>query len=124
MTRPVILVVEDNLMNFELVKDLLEASDYQVIHSPTANDAIESLKTIVPDLILTDIQLPDLDGYSLIKILKANEKTRNIPMVALTAYAMKGDRQKILETGCDGYISKPINTREFIETVRKFMVNK
>lgn len=124
MTNPVVLVVEDNFMNFELVKDLLEASDYQVIHSPTANDALECLKTIVPDLILTDIQLPDLDGYSLIKILKNDERTGKIPMVALTAYAMKGDEQKILEAGCDGYLSKPINTREFIKTVQKFVVAK
>lgn len=124
MRRAVILVVEDNFMNFELVRDLLEASDYEVIHSASANDALESLKTIIPDLILTDIQLPDLDGYSLIKILKKSEKTSNIPMVALTAYAMKGDEQRILETGCDGYISKPINTREFVPRVESFMARK
>lgn len=116
-----ILVVEDNQMNMELIKDLLEANGYHVLPSSTAGGAVEILRDVTPDLILTDIQLPDLDGIGLIEVLKSNEKTNKIPIIALTASAMVGDKNKILKSGCDEYIPKPINTKEFIETVRKYI---
>lgn len=124
MTEKNILIIEDNEMNMELVKDLLETNNYHVLWSSTAGDAIELLKKIIPDLIVTDIQLPDLDGCSLIELLKNNKKTGKIPIIALTASAMAGDKERILKAGCDEYISKPINTKIFIETVKKLLVRQ
>lgn len=116
----IILVVEDNQMNMELIKDLLEANGYHVIPAATAGSAVDALKEVTPHLIITDIQLPDLDGCSLIELLKNNEKTAKVPIIALTALAMTGDKNKILKCGSDEYISKPINTKDFLKTVSRF----
>jgi two-component system cell cycle response regulator DivK len=107
-----ILVVEDNDRNRRLMRILLKGNGYEVIEAATGKAAMDYLKTQKPDLILMDIQLPYTDGLALTKEIKSTEATSDIPVVAVTAYAMKGDKERILEAGCDGYISKPIDTRE------------
>ena len=109
-----ILVVEDNDRNRRLLKILLESRVYEVIEAVTGEEAMKYLKDHKPGLILMDIQLPNVDGLELTKNIKSNPKTAHIPIVAVTAYAMKGDRERILEAGCDGYISKPIDTRRLV----------
>jgi CheY-like chemotaxis protein len=107
-----VLVIEDNDRNRKLVKILLEANKYEVIEAKTGEEALTCLQDDKPDLILLDIQLPNMDGLTLTKILRSNQKTKDIPIVAVTAYAMKGDKERVLDAGCDAYISKPIDTRE------------
>ena len=107
-----ILVVEDNDRNRRLLKILLEAKEYEVMEAATGEEALKCLSNQKPDLILMDIQLPNMDGLELIRKIKSQAETEDIPIVAITAYAMKGDRERILEAGCDEYISKPIDTRE------------
>lgn len=120
MTDKTILIVEDNLLNLELFTDLLEASNYKVLNAISANEAIDILSKNIPDLIITDIQLPEIDGIELTKIIKNNTLLNGIPVIALTAYAMRGDKERILNAGCDGYIAKPINTKEFVNNVESF----
>jgi len=107
-----ILVIEDNDRNRKLVKILLEANNYEVVEAKTGEEALAYLQDDKPDLILLDIQLPNMDGLTLTRILRSNQKTKDIPIVAVTAYAMKGDKERVLGAGCDAYISKPIDTRE------------
>lgn len=117
-----IMVIDDNVLSIELFKDLLEVSGYNVVLAYSASEAIDMLKTIQkPDLILTDIQLPGLDGIGLTRILKTSDETKNIPVVAITAHAMKGDEEKFLEAGCNGYIAKPISTRDFVSKVEMYL---
>ncbi len=116
-----ILIVEDNPMNMELVRDVLETSGYTVRGATSAAEALEVLKETVPDLILMDIQLPGLDGLQLTRTIKQNPRTKDIIIVALTAHAMKGDRERILEAGCSGYIPKPIDTRELCQEVGRYL---
>jgi CheY-like chemotaxis protein len=106
-----ILVVDDNDINLELVRDLLEDQGYRVRVAVDANDAIAVLHDFRPRLILMDIQLPGMDGLTLTRMLKANPSMRDIRIVGLTGYAMAGDEERILAAGCDGYLSKPIDTR-------------
>lgn len=124
MTGKKILVVDDNPMNVELVSDLLEVNGYHVFQAEEAETGIVIAKKEKPDLILMDIQLPGMDGLTATGILKKDKVTGNIPVIALTAHAMKGDEDKILAAGCTGYISKPINTRELPETVALFLADK
>jgi len=107
-----ILVVEDNDRNRRLMKMLLKANGYEVIEAATGKEAMDYLERQKPDLILMDIQLPNTDGLELTRKIKSAVETRDIPIIAVTAYAMKGDEERILEAGCDAYASKPINTRE------------
>ena len=116
-----ILVVEDNPMNMKLVRVLLEQEGYVVTEAMDAEEALEILKYRDFDLIIMDIQLPKMDGLTLTRLLKKNPKTRHIPIVALTAHAMKGDEQKALAAGCEGYIAKPIDTREFSRIIASFL---
>src|SRR5687768_4209654 len=111
--RPKILLVEDNSMNMELATDLLEASGFEVISTRTGEAGIKLAQEAQPHLILMDLSLPGMDGIEATKALKANPQTSNIPIVAVTAHAMKGDEQKALAVGCEGYITKPIDTRMF-----------
>src|SRR5437868_3799934 len=106
-----ILVVDDNPTNLKLVSDLLAFEGHEVLNAMDAEAAQLVLADTLPDLILMDIALPGMDGLTLTRHLKANPRTRHIRIVALTAFAMKGDEQKALDAGCDGYITKPINTR-------------
>lgn len=106
-----ILIVDDNSTNLKLVSEVLEFEGYLVEGAEDAERAQEMLRRSVPDLILMDIALPGMDGLTLTRKLKADERTRHIRILALTAFAMKGDEQKAREAGCDGYITKPIDTR-------------
>lgn len=116
-----ILVVEDNPMNMELVTDLLGTQDHTVLQATSGSELLAHLKETTPDLILMDIQLPGMDGLELTRIIRSDPSTKDIPVIALTAHAMKGDQERILEQGCTGYISKPIETRTFLDTVAKFL---
>jgi CheY-like chemotaxis protein len=116
-----VLLVEDNPVNLELFQDLIELEGYEVLSANTGHEAIEIAKREVPDIILMDIQLPEMDGWEATKILKKTPETREIPIIALTAHAMEGDREKALDLGCDSYISKPINTRTFISDIKKVL---
>jgi len=118
-----ILVVEDNDRNRRLLRILLKARGYEVTEAVTGEEAMKYLKDHKPDLILMDIQLPNVDGLEMTRKIKSNPKTADIPIVAVTAYAMKGDRERILEAGCDGYISKPIDTRRLALLVAEILKN-
>lgn len=121
MSRKRILVVEDNLMNMELVCEVLEAHGYEVWQATAATEALKHLTTGSPDLILMDVQLPGLDGLALTRRLKQDPATRGILVLALTAHAMKGDRDRILEAGCCGYIPKPIDIKELTTQVARLL---
>jgi CheY-like chemotaxis protein len=112
-----ILVVDDNPTNLKLACDVLEWSGYRVSRAPDAEQALKEIEQSPPALILMDIGLPGMDGLTLTRQLKAGEATKQIRIVALTAYAMKGDEQRVIDAGCDAYISKPIDTRVFAAQV-------
>ncbi len=122
-TAPLILYVEDNLDNRVLVRRILEAEGFRVAEASSGPEAFEKLQTIKPDLILMDINLPEIDGYTLTTTLKS-QLTPNVPIVALTANVMKGDREKTLQAGCDGYIQKPIDVDALPIQVRSFLSSK
>lgn len=121
MSGEKILVVEDNQMNLELASDLLEAHGYRVVPAKGGREALEVAKRDQPDLILMDVQLPEMDGLEATRLLKQGESTKHIIVVALTAHAMLGDEEKACEAGCSGYIPKPINTREFAGVIAGFL---
>jgi two-component system cell cycle response regulator DivK len=104
-----VLYIEDNRENRLLVKRVLEAEGYQVLEAETGLDGIRIARTMKPDLILLDINLPEIDGYEVTALLRTEDELRGVPIVALTANVMKGDREKTLEAGCSGYIQKPID---------------
>jgi CheY-like chemotaxis protein len=112
-----ILIVDDNATNLKLVAYLMRANGYDVDTALDAEAALEALRTHRPDVILMDIQLPGIDGLELTRRLKADPATRDIVIIAVTAYAMKGDQDKALAAGCDDYITKPIDTRTLPETI-------
>ena len=116
-----ILIVEDNPMNMELAHDLLEARGYRVSQATTAQEALDILRRVTPDLVLMDVQLPGMDGLTATRIVRNDPALSNLIIIALTAHAMKGDEQKVLEAGCNGYISKPIDTRQFPAQVAGFL---
>ena len=109
-------------MNLELATDLLEVAGYVVIQAETAEEGIKLAKTELPDLILMDIGLPGMDGLTATGVLKQEPMTKKIPIVALTSHTMRGDKGKMLTAGCDGYIAKPIDTREFPKAVARFIL--
>ena len=117
-----VLVIEDNELNMKLVRSLLQIGKYQVVEAPDAETGIRLAQEHHPALILMDIQLPGMDGLSATKIIRQDSALKEIPVVALTSYAMQGDDEKALEAGCTGYIAKPINTRTFLETLEKYIV--
>jgi two-component system cell cycle response regulator DivK len=112
-----ILIIEDNPANLKLATMVLEHAGYQLLHAENAADGIATARRCKPDLILMDIQLPGMDGLAATRILKADLETAGIPIVALTAFAMKGDEERILAAGCDGYIAKPFDYKEFLARV-------
>jgi CheY-like chemotaxis protein len=116
-----ILIVDDNIMNLKLIRVLLAGEGYDVRVAGDAGEALAVLRTFTPRLILMDIQLPGIDGLELTRRLKATPETRHVIVLALTAYAMKGDAQRMIDAGCDGYIAKPIDTREFPATVARYL---
>ena len=121
MTGNKILIIEDNLLNLELATDLLEANDFAVSSAPTAEEGLRLARESLPDLVLMDVGLPGMDGLCATKELKANPTTRHLTVVGLTAHAMKGDEEIALRAGCDGYLTKPIDTRTFIESITRFI---
>ncbi len=119
-----ILIVEDNQDNRELVVKILKNKGYQIIEAADGEEALEKVTREKPDLILMDISIPKIDGYEVTKRLKDQEEFKHIPIVALTAHAMKGDREKFISIGFEGYISKPINIRELPEQIRSYLKGK
>ena len=119
MPGKTIMLVEDDFLNMRLAEHILEAEGYTVTKATTAQEALDSIGPTLPDLILMDIQLPDMDGTTVVRLLRENDRTRDITILALTACAMKGDRERILQSGCNGYISKPIDIKNFIRAVKK-----
>jgi two-component system cell cycle response regulator DivK len=116
-----IMIVEDNELNMKLFHDLLDAHGYQTIQTRDGMEALDLARKHHPDLILMDIQLPEVSGLEVTKWLKEDDELKSIPVIAVTAFAMKGDEEKIREGGCEAYISKPISVSHFLETVRKFL---
>jgi CheY-like chemotaxis protein len=119
MTGERILVVEDNEKNMKLFRDVLSASGFRTLEATTGGEAVDMASEHTPDLVLMDIQLPDLDGVQALHRLRADERTAAIPVLALTAQAMRGDRERFLAEGFDGYVSKPVNVRELVGIVRQ-----
>jgi two-component system cell cycle response regulator DivK len=113
-----VLVVEDNEKNMKLFRDVLVATGYRTLEATTGAQAIEVAAEHAPDLVLMDVQLPDLDGVEALKRLRADERTASIPVLAVTAQAMHGDRERFLAAGFDGYLSKPVDVVELLGTVR------
>src|SRR6266851_8215548 len=119
--RRVILIVEDNELNLKLLKDILDFHGYSTVVTGLGAAALDLARHHHPDLILLDIQLPDISGTEVAGRLKADEQTRAIPIIAITAFAMPGERIKILDSGCDAYISKPFDIREFLASVERYI---
>jgi two-component system cell cycle response regulator DivK len=123
-TTKKVLVVDDNQDNRELVIKVLKSKGYLIMEAADGEIALQKLTKERPDLILMDISLPKIDGYEVTRRLKAQESFKDIPIIALTAHAMKGDREKAIEAGCDGYIPKPINVRELPDQILAFFIQK
>lgn len=116
-----ILIVEDNELNMKLFNDLLQAHGYETLQTKDGSEAMNMTEKYHPDLILMDIQLPKISGLEITRMIKQKDDLKSIPVIAVTAFAMKGDEEKIMEGGCDGYISKPISVPTFLETVAGFL---
>ena len=116
-----ILIVEDNDLNMKLFHDLLEAHGYDTLETKDGLEALRLAREHHPDLILMDIQLPEVSGLEVTKWLKEDETLRSIPVIAVTAFAMKGDEEKIRQGGCEAYIAKPISVAHFLETLERFL---
>ena len=121
MNRKTILVIEDDDMNRKLVRTLLEIGGYEIMEARDAETGLELAGAQKPDLILMDIQLPGMDGLDATRLLKQDPATAGIPVVALTSYAMQGDEEKALDAGCAGYMSKPIDTRKFLQELERYL---
>ena len=117
----VILIVEDDPMNLKLIRDLLQIRGYTILEATDGKQSVDMARANMPDLILMDIQMPVMDGFEAISILKADPVTKNIPIIALTAFAMQGDREKCMDAGCSDYITKPLDTRAFVTTVKEYL---
>lgn len=115
-----ILVVEDNALNMKLIRGIFALGKYEIIEAMDAETGIRCARDEKPILILMDIQLPGMDGLEATRQLKADSKLKDIPVVALTGFAMQGDREKAIEAGCDGYLTKPVEVNELLETIDKF----
>ncbi|HEY4473293.1 MAG TPA: response regulator [Stellaceae bacterium] len=116
-----VLIVEDNELNMKLFNDLLEAHGYYTLQTKDGVEALRMARAHRPDLILMDIQLPEVSGLEVTKWLKEDDELRSIPIIAVTAFAMKGDEQKIRDGGCEAYIAKPISVASFMSTVERFL---
>jgi two-component system cell cycle response regulator DivK len=116
-----VLYVEDDANNRTLIRRVLLAEDFKVVEAASATQAIETVKTLRPDLILMDINMPEMDGYTLTARFKEDPKLYGVPIIALTANVMRGDRERTLEAGCDGYIQKPVDIDILPEQIRQFI---
>ncbi|CAH1667023.1 response regulator [Chelatococcus asaccharovorans] len=119
--RKTVLIVEDNELNMKLFSDLLEAHGYATLKTSNGIEAMELARSDRPDLIIMDIQLPEVSGLEVTRWLKADDDLKSIPVIAVTAFAMKGDEERIREGGCEAYLSKPISISRFLETVRTYL---
>jgi len=116
-----VMIVEDNELNMKLFNDLLEAKGYKTIQTRNGMEALDLARAHMPDLILMDIQLPEVSGLEVTKWLKQDDKLHVIPVIAVTAFAMKGDEERIRQGGCEAYISKPISVVKFLETIQSYL---
>jgi len=116
-----VMIVEDNELNMKLFRDLIEASGYETVRTRNGLEVLDLARTHRPDLILMDIQLPEVSGLDVTKWLKEDNELHTIPVIAVTAFAMKGDEERIRQGGCEAYISKPISVPRFIETIRSYL---
>jgi two-component system, cell cycle response regulator DivK len=116
-----VLIVEDNEKNMKLFRDVLQATGYATIEATNGEEAVAAATEHLPDLVLMDVQLPGIDGLEALRRLRADERTAGMRVVALTAQAMSGDRERFLEAGFNGYISKPVNVAEFVGTVKRHL---
>jgi len=119
-----ILIVEDEPKNMKLLRDLLQRFGYEILEASDGEEGVKSAGEKIPNLILMDIMMPKMDGLEATRIIKANTQTKQIPIIALTSYAMKGDRERTIEAGCDGYIAKPIDIQEVLKTIEHFLTIK
>jgi len=120
-SRKRILIVEDNDLNLKLFRDLLNANGYDTVETKEGLEAIGLTRNLMPDLIIMDIQLPEVSGLDVTRKIKSDQSLRHIPIIAVTAFAMKDDEDRILRAGCEAYISKPIAIQQFITVVRRFL---
>jgi two-component system cell cycle response regulator DivK len=116
-----VMIVEDNELNMKLFRDLIEASGYETVRTRNGLEALDLARIHRPDLILMDIQLPEVSGLEVTKWLKEDDELHKIPVIAVTAFAMKGDEERIRQGGCEAYISKPISVPRFIETIKSYL---
>lgn len=121
MMAKTVLVVEDNELNMKLFHDLLQANGFETIETRNGIEALDLARKHKPDLILMDIQLPEVSGLEVTKWIKEDDDLRSIPIIAVTAFAMKGDEERIRQGGCEAYLSKPISVAKFIETVKAYL---
>jgi two-component system cell cycle response regulator DivK len=121
--KKTVLIVEDNELNMKLFNDLLEANGHATLRTKSGVEAVAIARERRPDLILMDIQLPEVSGLEVTRWLKDDEELRHIPVIAVTAFAMKGDEEKIRQGGCEAYLSKPISVAKFLETVNSFLAD-
>jgi two-component system, cell cycle response regulator DivK len=121
MSKGTILLIEDNIDNQDLVRFLLEEADYQVAAAVDGRSGLDMALQQQPCLVLLDLSIPEIDGWNLAEMLKSNDALSHIPVVALTAHALPGDRKKALDAGCDGYISKPLDIANFVQVVEEFL---
>ena len=116
-----VMIVEDNELNMKLFRDLIEACGYETVRTRNGLEALDLAREHNPDLILMDIQLPEVSGLEVTKWLKEDDQLHRIPVIAVTAFAMKGDEERIREGGCEAYLSKPISVSHFLDTIRRFL---
>jgi two-component system cell cycle response regulator DivK len=122
MSKGRILIVEDNMDNYELVRIVLERAGYDVFLAVNGRDGVDAARAQIPDLILMDLGLPEMDGWNATKKLKSNEETKSIPLYALTAHTLPNERKRALLAGCDGYVAKPIHMKEFLNVVEEALL--
>lgn len=116
-----VMIVEDNELNMKLFNDIIEGIGYQTVQIRDGMQALDAARANMPNLILMDIQLPEVSGLDVTKWLKDEDDLRHIPVIAVTAFAMKGDEERIRQGGCEGYMSKPISVPKFIETIQAYL---
>ncbi|MCF8032326.1 MAG: response regulator [Desulfarculaceae bacterium] len=121
MPEGTVLIVEDNPLNLELAQDLLEVFGFEVLAAQSAEEGLQIAREQHPDIVLMDVGLPGMDGLEATQLLKQDQATAEIPVVCLTAHAMEGDQERAVQAGADGYITKPVNTREFANQVAAFL---
>lgn len=119
-----ILIVEDNEINMKLIRTILSSKGHLLIEASDGEEALQSIVMERPDLVLMDIQIPKIDGLEATRRIRAMEDLKDTPIIALTAHAMEGDKEKILDAGCDGYIAKPINTRAFLSEIESIIAGR